>query len=46
MTGDCHVRFCKGLGARLLRPTNLLARPDVCAVTDRGQSYDFYDSKR
>ena len=23
MTGDCHVRFCERLGAKLPRPTNL-----------------------
>jgi len=23
MTGDCHVRFCEGLGVKLPRPTRL-----------------------
>jgi hypothetical protein len=29
MTGDCHVRFCEGLGVKSPRAT----RPDIAIVT-------------
>ena len=32
MTGDCHVRFCERLGAKLPRPTDLRSRSVVDAV--------------
>jgi hypothetical protein len=47
MTGDCHVRFCKRLGVKLPRPTNLGAAtlrggssggPSLVAVARRDQA--------